>query len=411
MPPLLPAIVARPTRAGVNGHATRCGMLRAPSAFTGLTLAALLSAVAQSQEEPVEVPNKSPRYVLNYPAVDGFCPPVRSYFEDVAQAVQEIDGRTVQHQLDGGYGLAIRAKVAGKNLLHLGADVAWYRAGDPVFAIANGVVRTSAGPANDPKDAPRVDIPKGAQRGPEAKHPVGSAALQWGNLITIEHRSSDGKYVTSIYGHLAQQRLVSVGDVVKAGQIIGVVGKPGIENGGYKAHLHFAILEGRMAEPGAELFKSPWGGRQTPVTLVSLNEQEVEVKADEALPSQATINANGHSYTMTTHDGKHWLSADVLNYLHRPDFQIVGYALSTKGWRDPTEFLRQMQADVNPAKFQLTPPSRKKKEVRQARGSSASRVEKSTPSASPAAMRVRPDAPVPKSPAHLPPDPNDAKPG
>jgi hypothetical protein len=28
------------------------------------------------------------------------------------------------------------------------------------------------------------------------------------------------------------------------------------------------------------------------------------------------------------------------------DFPIVGYALSTDGWRDPTEFLRLMAADI-----------------------------------------------------------------
>jgi hypothetical protein len=58
---------------------------------------------------------------------------------------------------------------------------------------------------------------------------------------------------------------------------------------------------------------------------------------------------------MTARDGKRWLPADILDLVRRPDFQIIGHGLSTMGWRDPTEFLRTMGADVNPARLQPLP--------------------------------------------------------
>jgi len=385
-PPRFPFVFG----SGYAGLGVSLRFLRASAVLSAVSLSA---THAEAENPPVENANKSPRFVLNYPAVEGFCPPVRAYFEDVAQSIQQVRGRTSSHQLNGGYGLAVRAKVAGKNLLHLGADVAWHRAGDPVFAIANGVVRTSEGPA---KDAKRQGANTDDSDIADAEAPTTSRSLQWGNLITIEHRSPDGNYITSIYGHFSHERRVSVGDVVKAGQIIGAVGKPGVENGGYKAHLHFAILDGRAAEPGTQLFKAPLAGENVPVTLVSLDEKEIEIKAEMELPSNAEITINGHSYKMTARDGKHWLPADVLHYLQRPDFRIVGYDLSTKGWRDPTAFLRELGADTNPARFEVALPSQKNKVARRGAGPPTARVPKSKPSALPPA-KAAPATKPPKS--------------
>jgi len=41
--------------------------------------------------------------------------------------------------------------------------------------------------------------------------------------------------------------------------------------------------------------------------------------------------------------------------LPHPDFPIVGYGLTTDGFREPTEFLREMRADSQPAAFGKTP--------------------------------------------------------
>ena len=85
-----------------------------------------------------------------------FCAPVRSYFDDVAQPAYRVGNRMFYHPLNGAYGISLRTKVAGQNVLHLGADVAWHRPGEPVFAVAAGVVRVSAGPSGDPKDKERA---------------------------------------------------------------------------------------------------------------------------------------------------------------------------------------------------------------------------------------------------------------
>jgi hypothetical protein len=199
------------------------------------------------------------RYVLNYPVAQQFCPPVDSYADDVAEAIQKVGGRTIRHQLNGGYGLPVIDMIGDQHVLHLGADVAWYRVGTPVYAIANGVVRVSQGPSaplaaekhpssgggtktaegagktveisrptldggdlpqngNDTTDhkppasaADPNDVPPNADRAaPTMEKPAGKKpganlppALGWGNIIVIEHHLLDGSYVTSIYGHLA----------------------------------------------------------------------------------------------------------------------------------------------------------------------------------------------------------------
>ena len=58
-----------------------------------------------------------------------------------------------------------------------------------------------------------------------------------GKVIEITHTTSDGKRYISQYGHLSQF-LVSVGDRVKAGEIIGIMGDTGKTSG---VHLHFQM--------------------------------------------------------------------------------------------------------------------------------------------------------------------------
>ena len=70
---------------------------------------------------------------------------METYFDDVSQAIQKVGGKTIRHQLNGGYGQAVVDKIGDQNVLHLGADVAWTQPGVAVHAIANGVVRLSQG--------------------------------------------------------------------------------------------------------------------------------------------------------------------------------------------------------------------------------------------------------------------------
>src|SRR4051794_9850290 len=82
-------------------------------------------------------------YVLEYPAAQQFCPPTDGFFDEVDRTIDRAGGHTFRHQPNGGYGLPVVDKVDGANLLHLGADVGFYRVGEPVFAVADGIVRMS----------------------------------------------------------------------------------------------------------------------------------------------------------------------------------------------------------------------------------------------------------------------------
>src|SRR5437868_6795143 len=102
-------------------------------------LAGLTCKIAAGEQFPKQYP-------LSYPAAEQFCPPVDGFFDEVQRTFDRAGGRAFRHQPNGGYGLPVVDKVGGVNLLHLGADVGWYRVGEPVFAVANGIVRVSQGP-------------------------------------------------------------------------------------------------------------------------------------------------------------------------------------------------------------------------------------------------------------------------
>ena len=170
-------------------------------------------------------------------------------------------------------------------------------------------------------------------------------------MIAIEHHLPDGSYVTSIYGHLGNSRRVAVGDIVRAGEMIGAVGSSGIENGGFKPHLHFGLRSGRMFEPDRNLFLMVVDGKPDVIKLVSLDENEVEVQTPEGLPLPLDLPLAGHKFTITSRDGKQWLPAAALNFIQPPDFAVTGYGLSTDGWLDPTEFLTQMLTQFPQAPF------------------------------------------------------------
>jgi murein DD-endopeptidase MepM/ murein hydrolase activator NlpD len=85
--------------------------------------------------------------------------------------------------------------------------------GDPIYAIADGVVTFSYD----------------AQGG-------------WGNVVLVRHAYRDPqtgqvRFCDSQYAHLLQ-RMVKVGDMVKRGQQIGTLGS---NRGMYAAHLHFEL--------------------------------------------------------------------------------------------------------------------------------------------------------------------------
>ena len=332
------------------------GLLLIPVSSTELMAAERGNAGAGGAERRPATPEK---YILDYPPAEQFCPPVQTFFFEVVRTFEVVRGRRFTHQLNGGYGLPVVQKVEGKHLLHLGADVGWYRVGLPVYAAAAGVVRVSEGPSLVPdKEERGADGRRSGQR--RSGRPTG--ALHWGNCINIEHRLPGGEYFTTVYGHLGNDRLVEVGEVVEAGQPIGTVGRKHFRvNGGYEPHLHFGVRQGRLAEPGCTLLTFHVGDKPGSMRLLQLGEEEIEVELPEGV-SATSINLGGRAYTITRRDERFLLPARILRDIrNRPGFQIVGYGLSTEGWHDPVAFLRRHGADRNPAPFQRPPMGRSEK--------------------------------------------------
>jgi murein DD-endopeptidase MepM/ murein hydrolase activator NlpD len=295
----------------------------------------LLSVLAALGLKPVAAEEIPGRYVLSYPAVDRFCPPVDGFFEEVERTIDRARGHTFRHQPNGGYGLPVVDKIGDAHLLHLGADVGFYRVGEPVYAVANGVVRMSQGP-------PKEDSTKTKQK-PATK-------LEWGNFIVLEHRLSNDKYATTIYGHLANERLVNVGDVVQAGQQIGTIGTTRV-NGGYKPHLHLGVREGRMAAVGRKLLVMTMDAAPTQLEIAELRDDNIVLTGAKDLPEQLQMGLDGRKFKISKYDDKAEVNAAFLSYVPSPDFMIVGYGLSTEGWLDPIAFLKAHGADINPVSF------------------------------------------------------------
>ncbi|HEX5052687.1 MAG TPA: M23 family metallopeptidase [Planctomycetota bacterium] len=112
---------------------------------------------------------------------------------------------------------------------HLAEDV-WLPAGTPVRCVADGVVRYS-------------------DWSPSWKDEKGRTHWNLGNVIVVEHALDppvDGmRAVCSFYVHLGKDRRAQVGDRVRRGQQLAVIGADrSAENGLYPAHLHFGLHRG-----------------------------------------------------------------------------------------------------------------------------------------------------------------------
>lgn len=308
---------------------------------------ALISPTLFLPALPAGAADAAKEYVIDYPAAKQFCPPLRSTFFEVTRTLVVVRGVRVRQKPNGGYGLPVADKVDGKNLLHVGADLGWRQVDEPVFAVANGVVRLSIGPEFDAKEKKRGTT-EASGRG------LKSAALPWGNLIVIEHRLANGEYYTTLYGHLGAKRLVRAGDVVTAGRMIGAIGRqhPRI-NGGYKPHLHFGVLKGRLHEEGADLIRFSGPPGVLKLTLRKLDPQWSEVEFSRTVPLPFRVTYNDQPFEVVQREGKLVLDSSELWRILRPDFPLVGYALTTDGFEDPVQFLRRQRADTNPAPFRL----------------------------------------------------------
>lgn len=123
------------------------------------------------------------------------------------------------YPLDSWHVLTKHGEDLSNGTFHMGVDAGFeLSAGDPVYAVADGIVR-------------------------EAQE-----RTQFGLVVLIEHFPQGQSANVSLYGHLSPRDVrVSPGQTVKAGDVIGVLGSPS-ENGGWSVHLHHGI------------YKSPYSG-------------------------------------------------------------------------------------------------------------------------------------------------------
>lgn len=116
--------------------------------------------------------------------------------------------------------------------MHNGIDIAngncW---GDKIVAVADGVVTTYSNSC----------------RHNYGKKPVRNCCGSgYGNYITINHGTKSGKTYVAYYAHMASI-VVSKGQKVKKGQIVGYIGSTGRSTG---AHLHFGVaVNGSWVNP------------------------------------------------------------------------------------------------------------------------------------------------------------------
>ena len=295
-----------------------------------------MSAICLAQD-PVDELALPEKYTLDYPVTEQFCPPIRSTFFEVTRTIGVVGTRRFRHKPNGGYGLPVIDTVDGKNLIHLGGSwmVSGWRTGFCCCQRSRANVCWAGG--------------RGGKR--TCRAGVRRSASTWGNLIVVEHRlPNEGGFVTTVYGHLDSKRLVKTGDIVKAGQPMGTIGKKNVKiNGGYDPHLHFGVREGRMAEEGMTLLKLVLDDKQHSVTVLELGEDEVQVDMPDIVPDGFPVVLASGRHAIKKRDGKFFLPSKVLWMSRRPDFSIVGYALSAEHWFDPVAFLRNHKADTDPA--------------------------------------------------------------
>lgn len=110
--------------------------------------------------------------------------------------------------------------------------------GDPVYAIANGIVSFA------------YDLEGG-----------------WGNTIRIVHRHPQGDMVESLYSHLDEIK-VSFGQFVKRGDLIGTIGTA---HGQYAAHLHLEIRTQVNMPLGRGYSDKPIDGYTAPTPFIRQN--------------------------------------------------------------------------------------------------------------------------------------------
>ncbi len=212
------------------------------------------------------------------PAAKSFIPPIINYSNELI-----FRGRRIS------FGV-------GSNIKHTGDDCGWFRDGNSVYAIGNGIIRL-------------------IHHSPD-----------WGFLIVIEHKLKDNQYICSVYGHLSHLIYKKAGDIVKKGEKIGEIGLSySIDNGGYGAHLHFGISKGRWLKSNFDYAKN---------LSVSIHGKKQKIKHYKFVKQGIELILENNTKVIVSEKSK-----DINRYI----FWIKGYQFSKdidRYWIDPQEFFK-----------------------------------------------------------------------
>ncbi len=219
------------------------------------------------------------------PVAGSFMAPVRDYFNPKRRSFGVQTGK---------------AGTVFGNSVHVGDDVAWQVDHRAVVAIGAGAVR-------------RV-----------------SHVQSWGYIVIVEHKLPGGKFVCSLYSHLAPSICVKPGEVVEKGRKIGSVGRSHTwENGGYWSHLHFGLHEGPY-------LSSHPVGRTLSYTLKNGAEAEgVVVKRGDPFAT-VKVTYKGESVNFEVKQEADWICGYI-----SPDYWKGG----KHGWLDPQKFIGERLKD------------------------------------------------------------------
>lgn len=242
----------------------------------------------------------------------------RGAFDEPPSRRQAAPARSCERHDPIGYGFEVdEGSRVFSRLVHVGEDVCWEAEHRTVVAIGCGLVRF-----------------------------VGLVP-SWGHVVVIEHEApvdrpvaspeevrrveetldvplggpSGGQLFCSVYAHLGPFICVCPGESVEAGQKLGSIGRAYTwENGGYDAHLHFALHLG----PYVQLYRA-----DAPID-VRYRSRRYRGRVVRSEPEWTDVRITRRGKPETVHRSSDWLCGYVSRWYWKK---------RAHGWLDPGPFL------------------------------------------------------------------------